>query len=406
MSTATNTATNAMSIRQRIAEAVPELITLRRELHAHPEMSFEEFRTSERIQKELTRLGIAFKAGLAGGTGVVAHLPASDGSTEGCIALRADIDALPITEATGTPYTSTNPGVMHACGHDGHTAMLLGAARVLGQTEHRPRPITFVFQPGEENGGGGEKMCTDGALLGDAGGGIGEPVTRIFGQHAWPSQDLGTITTKSGPLLASTDEFLITVRGQGGHAAWPQTCKDPVVAAAAVVMSLQTAVSRAIGPLDAGVCTIGRIEGGTVDNIIPDAVELEGTTRALLPEVRATLETTVKRIATSVAEAHGCTADIHWIDGYPVTRNDEALTAEAMRTLSGAFGEDRIAEVERPVMGGEDFSYYGRHVPACFFFLGTKPKGAAEPLALHTPTFDFNDDAIAMGVEALCTLAL
>lgn len=394
-----------------IDDALPELVAIRRDLHRRPELSFQEHDTSGRIADELTKLGIAFKAGLAGGTGIVAHLPATDGAQTDnarldCIALRADIDALPITEVTGLPYASERPGVMHACGHDGHTAMLLGAARVLSRVADRPRPVTFVFQPGEENGGGGEKMCADGALLGDPGGGIGAPVERIYGLHGWPSQALGTIRTRPGPLMASTDEFLITVRGKGGHAAWPHNCKDPVVAASAIVMGLQTAVSRGIGPLDAGVCTIGRIEGGTVDNIIPDAVELEGTTRALLPEVRATLEERVRVIAQGTARAHGCEADIDWTHGYPVTRNDEATTDRAIATLRSVFGGERVGIVDRPVMGGEDFSYYGKHVPACFFFLGTKPQDAGEPLALHTATFDFNDDAIAMGVEAFCTLAL
>ncbi|MGP1273079.1 MAG: M20 metallopeptidase family protein [Phycisphaerales bacterium] len=400
------TTTEPMNLRAAIEDAVPDLVEIRRDLHAHPELSFQERRTSGRVCEELDRLGIGYKAGLAGGTGVVAHLPATDGSKGDCVALRADMDALPITEASGKPYASTSPGVMHACGHDGHTAILLGAARVLSRATHRPRPVSFIFQPAEESGGGGEKMCEDGALLGEAAGGLGAPVARIYGLHGWPSLELGRIVTRPGPMMASTDEFLITVRGVGGHAAWPQQCKDPVVAAAAVVMSLQTVVSRNAGPLEAAVCTVGRIAGGTVDNIIPETVELEGTTRALLPEVRSRLEERVRAIATGVAQAHGCTAEIRWNHGYPVTRNDPALADRALGTLRRVFGAERVGVVDQPVMGGEDFSYYGQHVPACFFFLGTRPAEADRPMQLHTSSFDFNDDAIAMGVETFCTLAL
>lgn len=400
------TMTTTPSLRDVISGETDAITAIRRDLHAHPELMFEESRTSKVVLDELRRLGIECKGGYARGTGVVGYLPATVETGAKAVALRADMDALPIVEKTGAAHASTNPGVMHACGHDGHTAMLLGVARVLSQTEHRPRPVTFVFQPAEEGGGGGAMMCDEGALKGEAGGGLGVPVGEIYGLHGWPGMELGTVATRPGPMMASTDEFLITVKGKGGHAAWPHECRDPVVAASAIVMALQTVVSRSTGPLEAGVCTVGRITGGTVDNIIPEEVELEGTTRALLPEVRERFEKRVREIADLTARAHGCAAHIDWRVGYPVTRNDEALAAKAMEIARGALGGERVMLAEQPVMGGEDFSYYGHHVPACFFFMGLRPRGADHYPELHTPQFDFNDDAIATGVELLSTLAL
>jgi amidohydrolase len=399
------TLTSPAGLRSLIEPHLGDLAAIRHDLHAHPELSYQEHRTSAAVCAELTRLGIEHRAGLAGGTGVVAHLPASGGGDAPAVGLRADMDALPITEETGRSYASVTPGVMHACGHDGHTAMLLGAARVLRDVE-RPRGVTLLFQPAEENGGGGERMCRDGVLAGAAGGWLGPRVGSVYGLHGWPTLPLGVLATRPGPMMASTDEFLITVRGVGGHAALPHLCRDPVVAASAVVLSLQTAVSRACGPLEAAVCTVGRIAGGTVDNIIPETVELEGTTRALTAEVRERLEERVKSIARFTAEAHGCEAEIRWNVGYPVTRNDEALTAQAQRLLRAVLGSDRVIDLDRPVMGGEDFSYYGRHAATCFFFLGLRPSDTASWPGLHTPRFDFNDGAIPVGVEALCALAL
>jgi amidohydrolase len=401
-------------LRSMIASMHGALTAFRHDLHAHPELSFAEHRTSRRVAEELARLGIEHRTGLAGGTGVLGYLPATEPATDSgsgpAVALRADMDALPITEATGRPYASTTPGVMHACGHDGHTAMLLGAAGVLSQLEHRPHPVLLLFQPAEESGGGAEHMVRDGVLSGRV---LGPAADRVFGLHGWPTLPLGVLATRPGPMLASTDEFLITIKGVGGHAAMPHLCKDPIVAASAVVMALQTVVSRNCGPLEQAVCTVGRFTGGTVDNIIPEAVELEGTTRALLPEVRERLERRVKEIARFTAEAHGCEADIRWNRGYPVTRNDESLTAQTVGALREVMGQERVIIAEHPVMGGEDFSYYGTHARACFLFLGLRPGSPSSSQSvseswpgLHTPRFDFHDAAIPVGVEALCTLAL
>ncbi len=398
---------NAASVKDCIATELPELIEIRHDLHKHPELMWQEERTSAVVQKELSKLGIEFKAGLAGGTGVVGYLPATSGDKDApSVALRADMDALPITEETGLPYSSTRDGLMHACGHDGHTTILLGAARVLAKTENRPNPVTLVFQPAEEGGGGGQRFCKEGMLEGGLGGGVGNRVGRIYGLHGWPNEKVGTVKTRPGPLMASTDEFLITVRGKGGHAAWPHLANDPVVAASAIVMSLQTLVSRNTSPVDSAICTIGRIQGGTVDNVIPEAVELEGTTRALTPEMRKLAEERVREISAHVAHAHGCTIDIHWNVGYPVVKNDPKMVDGFIPLASEVLGEQNVFHAETPVMGGEDFAYYAEHVPACFYFLGLRPEGADHFPELHTPRFDFNDDAIAVGVEMMSRLAL
>jgi hippurate hydrolase len=338
---------------------------------------------------------------------VVAHLPATGAGGQQAVALRADIDALPIEEQTGKPYTSKNPGCMHACGHDGHTTILLGAARALAQVE-RPRPVTLLFQPAEENGAGAAAMCEDGALGGEAAGGLGPPVEKIFGLHGWPTLPVGHVATRPGPLLACTDEFQITVRGVGGHAAYPHLARDPIVAAAHVVTGLQTIASRAVSPVQAVVCTVARIGGGTASNIIPRAVELEGTVRALTDETRALARQRLYEIAEGTAQAHGCEAIVQWHEGYPVTRNDEALTERFFEIARSALGAERVALTPTPTMGGEDFSYYGQRVAACFFLLGVVAEGCDPALApqLHQPDYDFNDDAIATGVELMCRLAL
>jgi len=387
---------------------LPELVAIRRDLHQHPELMFEETRTSGVVTRELAALGIEFRSGLARGTGVVAHLPATSADAGDAVALRADMDALPILEATDRAYASKTPGTMHACGHDGHVTMLLGAARVLSEVECRPNPVTFVFQPAEEGGAGGRHMCDDGVLLGADGGGIGPKVGRIFGIHGWPMIPIGVVSTRPGPLLAATDEFFITIRGVGGHAAYPHLANDPIVAASSVVTALQTIASRAASPLDSVVCTVGKIAGGSATNVIPQTVELAGTIRTLRSETRRMARDRLFTIAESAAAAHGCRAEVDFQEGYPVTRNDDALTAHFFSVAHEALGADRVELMPEPSMGGEDFSYYGQHVPACFFLLGLLPRGedpSKMPL-LHQPEFDFNDDAISTGVEMFCRLAL
>ncbi|MGD9690325.1 MAG: M20 family metallopeptidase [Phycisphaerales bacterium] len=387
-----------------------ELRAVRHDLHAHPELAYQERRTSGVVRRELDRLGIAYAADLAGGTGVVAHLPATGegaagakaGAARKAVALRADMDALPIQEQTGLAYRSTTPGVMHACGHDGHTAMLLGAARVLARLP-RPRGVTLLFQPAEEGGAGAAKLCEAGALDGTL---IGPPVERVFGLHGWPDMTLGHVGTKPGPLLASTDEIRCTIRGVQSHAAYPHYSRDTIVAAAHCITAVQTVVSRNVGPLESVVVSIGRIEGGTANNILPEAVTFTGTIRALTPRTRELAKTRVREVIEGTAAALGCTAELELNDGYPVTFNDPALTARWFDVARAALGGERVESVPTPVMGGEDFSFYAQRVPGVFFCLGLRPAGRATYPTLHQPDFDFNDDAMPVGIEMLCRLAL
>jgi len=387
---------------------MPALVEIRHGLHRRPELQYQERETSRAICEELDRLGVEYKAGLAGGTGVVAHLPGTEGGAERSVGLRADMDALPIEERTGKPYASASPGVMHACGHDGHVTILLGAARVLSRAEGRPNPVTFVFQPAEEGGAGGERMCDDGALLGEAGGGIGPPVARMFGLHGWPQLPLGVVSTRPGPLLAATDDFDVEIVGTQAHAAYPHLGRDPIVAASQVVGAVQSISSRMVGPVDSVIVTVGAMQGGTATNVIPERVRLMGTVRTLHDATRARAREEFQRIVSRTAEAFGCRAEIDYQTGYPVTYNDPELAEHVLSTAQEAFGEDRAITTPEPSMGGEDFSFYGRHVPSCFYLIGLCPAGT-EPQTvpqLHQPEFDFNDEAIPVGVEMMCRLGL
>ncbi|MEN0020722.1 MAG: amidohydrolase [Planctomycetota bacterium] len=397
------------NIARRAHKEAASLTAFRRELHANPELGFDLPNTSAAVQRELAAIGVEHRAGFAEGHGIVAHIPATaGGDASGAIALRADMDALPIEEQTGRAWASKTPGKMHACGHDGHTAILVGTARVLASLDERPNPVTLIFQPAEEGGGGGEVMCDDGALAGEAGGGLGPKVERIFGLHGWPDQPLGTLASKTGPVLAATDDFELTVVGEPGHAAMPHKARDPIVAASAIVAALQTLASRVADPVDPIVCTVGSIHGGFANNVIPAEVKLVGTVRTLSADARTRAASAFRRIVESTAGAHGCDVKIDWHEGYPVTVNNDAATAKFFDVVRGRFGDDIVRTVPAPFMGGEDFSYYGHHAEACFYMLGLLPEGEdpATTPKLHQPTFDFNDDAIATGVEAMCALAL
>lgn len=379
------------------------LSAIRHDIHAHPELGYEEHRTSEIVQRELAALGIEFKAGLARGTGVLGWLPATHPSGAETVALRADMDALPILENTGLPYASTHPGKMHACGHDGHTTVLLGTAARLAKMRNRRNNVLFLFQPAEEGGGGGNEMVKDGALEGRV---IGQPANRIFGLHGTNSLDIGQAMTRPGAMMASADSFIIRVRGKGGHAAMPHTGIDPILIAAHIVTALQSIASRNINPVQSVVVTIGKITAGTANNIIPDTAEMLGTLRTLNEANRTTAMQKLPHLVRSVADAFGGSAELEFNQGYPVTANDPTLVDHLRETLVPVLGEGMIQSDMDQMMGAEDFSFYGRVVPACFYFIGVRPVGQATYPNLHAPEFNFSDEAIPVGVAAMTTLAL
>lgn len=392
----------AWTLTEAISRAVPTATELRHTLHRHPELGYQEVRTAELIRTRLGQLGLTYVGGLARGTGTVAYLPATEPGGS-CIALRADIDALPINEETGLPHASEIPGRMHACGHDGHTATLLATAEVLSQAPHRPHDVLFLFQPAEEGGAGGRAMVEDGVLDGRV---LGRPVDLIYGLHGWNADSVGTVVTRDGPLMAATDSLHIRVVGKGAHAAMPHTGADPVLASAHVITALQAVVSRHNDPVHGMVVTIANVHGGQADNVIPDAVELGGTLRTLTAADREMGRRRVTEIATGVAQAMGCVAEVDWREGYPVTHNEPRATARLRQILRIELGESAVMEKAEPVMGGEDFSFYGEVVPASFFFLGVRPPGETTYPNLHSPRFDFNDAAIPVGVRCFAALVL
>jgi len=381
-----------------IQSLLPDLIALRREIHADPEMGYEEVNTQRRILDRLGKLsGFKVRRDVAK-TGVVATL---GGEKKGpCVALRADMDCLPIQEETGKPYASRTSGKMHACGHDGHVACLFGAAAVLSRmADQLDGPVKFIFQPAEEGGAGGERMCKEGVL-------DDPPVRAIFALHGWPTLDVGTVGARIGPSLASTNPFEMTIHGAGSHAAYPHRGIDPIVIASHVVVALQTIVARCTDPLDSVVVTIGKFEAGTATNIIPPCAKLLGTIRNLSPHTRRRSMELVERIARHTAEAHGGRAEILIRDGYPALVNDEGATRYFLDTASKSLGGAAVDPAVPASLGGEDFAYYAEKVPASFWRLGVRPVGQAEYPGLHHPTYDFNDDAIATAVRVHCELAL
>ncbi len=393
-------------IASQATRLAPDLAGIRHELHMHPEIGFAEHRTSALVQRELEAAGIPFRAGLARGTGVVAHIASGAPAGTPAVALRADIDALPIEERTSLPYASRVPGMMHACGHDGHTAILIGAGRVLSglaRSGALKRDAILLFQPAEEGGGGGRLLVEEGCL---DGGIIGPPVDRVFGLHGWPWLPLGTAGIREGVFFAASDRFTITVRGRGTHAAWPHDGRDPVLAASAIVIALQQIAARDRDPAEPLVVTACTFHAGTATNVIPPVAQVGGTIRTVSERARSMVHTRMAEVVAGIAAAHGCTAECVIDDGFPMLRNDERACADARCSVASCGPRLSAVELAHPVMGGEDFSYYAQRVPSCFIALGIQPQGSAPMPVLHADTFDFNDAAIAPGVELMVHLAL
>lgn len=385
--------------------SLEQLIEFRHDLHAHPELGYEEMRTSGKVQEALVRFGIEHRAGLAGGTGILAYLPATvNVASAKCIALRADMDALPIFEQTGLPYASQNEGKMHACGHDGHTTILLGAAEALSRIAERPNHLLFMFQPAEEGGGGAAKMVADGVLDGRV---LGPKADFVFGLHGWDVDPVGYVSSKCGPMMASADRFKIIIHGKGCHAAQPNKGVDPIVIGSAVVSALQTIASRGVAGTEPIIVSVTQFHAGTAFNVIPGEAELAGTLRALSSATRDLGIRRVHEIVEGIAKTLGGSAEVQFSDGgYPATINDDEATERFFRVARKTLGEDKVRTTENPSMGAEDFSFYGEVAKASFFRLGLIPPGENYHEPLHSPKFNFNDDAIATGVQMMVALAL
>ncbi|HEY1725372.1 MAG TPA: M20 aminoacylase family protein [Steroidobacteraceae bacterium] len=377
-----------MNIDPLAASLSDEMRRWRRDLHAHPEIGFEEVRTARLVADKLRGWGLSVREGLAG-TGVVGTLSGRAGSPR-AIGLRADMDALPLQELNSFDYGSKNAGRMHACGHDGHTAMLLGAAQCLARSRNFAGTVQFIFQPAEEGRGGAERMVNEGLFE-------QFPCDAVYGLHNWPAMNAGTLGVRVGPMLASMDQIEIQVVGRGGHGALPQHAIDPVVTAAHIVTALQTLVSRSTSPTEAAVVSITCIEGGTAHNIIPQSVQMRGTVRSFSPSVRHELEQGINRIAHSTAQAFGATAAVQYTRLAPAVINTAHETAQAIAAAGAVLGEERVVQDIEPTMGSEDFSYMLDGRPGAYVFLG---QGSPEHSCnIHSPHYDFNDQLLPIGAS-------
>jgi len=373
-----------MPIVNRFADLAEEITAWRRDLHAHPELGYDTHRTSALVAERLTEFGCDEVVTGIGRTGVVGIIKGRGAGPS--IGLRADMDALPILEKTGAAYASTEAGKMHACGHDGHTAMLLGAAKYLAETRNFAGTVVLIFQPAEEGGGGAKAMLDDGLL-------DRFPVERVFGMHNWPGLPVGSFHICPGPLMASADHFAITVEGLGGHAARPHLGADPVVAGSAIVMGAQSIVGRNVDPLDAAVVSITQFHAGTADNIIPTSVGMRGTVRTLRAEVRDLVEERLGAMVAQVGAAYGVKAELHYERNYPVLVNHEDDATFAADVAAKVVGEANVERAVLPTMGGEDFAFMLQARPGAFIFAGVGEHVAN----LHNETYDFNDELIPYG---------
>ncbi|KPA21991.1 putative hydrolase YxeP [Shimia sp. SK013] len=375
-----------MPIRNRLAEMHSEITGWRRHLHENPELMFDVHETAAFVQARLKEFGVDEITPGIGRTGVVAVIKGKTDTKGRVIGLRADMDALPIHEATGLDYASTTDGKMHACGHDGHTSILLGAAQYLAETRNFDGTAVLIFQPAEEGGGGGREMCRDGMM--DRWG-----VHEVYGLHNAPGMPVGTFAIRPGALLASADEFEIVVTGKGGHAAEPQEAVDTTLVAAQILVSLQSIVARNVKPIERVVLTVGTLEtDSNASNVIAHRVRMKGTVRTLDNNNRALVEQRIRDVATHTALAFGATAEVTWEDGYPVTVNHEAETAFAVEAAQAVVGEANVEPNVEPIMPAEDFSFMLEERPGAYIFLGN-----GDSAQCHHPEYNFNDEAIPVG---------
>lgn len=378
-----------MPVINRVADLQPDIMAWRHDLHAHPELLYDVHRTAAFVAERLREFGcdeVATGLGRTGVVGVIKGRKPAAGDMK-VIGLRADMDALPIEEDTGLPYASKISGKMHACGHDGHTAMLLGAARYLAETRNFAGDAVVIFQPAEEGGAGAAAMIKDGLMDRFA-------IDQVYGMHNGPGLPVGAFALRPGPIMASTDHITLRIDGVGGHAAYPHKCVDPVLAGAQLVVALQSIVSRSVGPLDSAVISICEFNGGHARNVIPASVDLKGTVRSLKAEVRDLLEKRIREVVAGVAQTTGTTIDLNYERAYPVVVNHAAQTDLAARIAGEISGGGNVNTDMPPIMGAEDFAYMLEARPGAFIFLGN-----GDSAGLHHPAYNFNDDAIVYGTS-------
>ncbi|WP_227814652.1 M20 aminoacylase family protein [Nitrogeniibacter aestuarii] len=375
-----------MKLIDAVMDQHADLTAVRRDIHQHPELAFEEHRTAELVAKRLEAAGIETHRGI-GRTGVVGVI--RNGNSKRSIGLRADMDALPMQERNEFAHHSRHEGRMHACGHDGHTTMLLGAAEYLARHRDFDGTVVFIFQPAEEGDGGGREMIEDGIF-------VRFPMQQVFGMHNWPGLPAGTFAVHAGPVMASADRFDVEISGHGAHAAMPHLGVDPVPAAAAMIQALQTVVSRVVDPLDAAVVSVTKMQAGEAYNVIPDRARLTGTVRAFSPDVQARVETTMQRICQGIGAAHGVNVNFQFHRGYPATINtapEAAICADVARSV---VGDAAVLTDQKPSMGAEDFAYFLQERPGAYVWIGNGPGEGG--CMLHNPRYDFNDAVIPTGV--------
>ncbi|MBB3411901.1 hippurate hydrolase [Rhizobium sp. BK316] len=381
-----------MPILNRAAELQDEVAEWRRHIHARPELLFAVENTAAFVAEKLKEFGVDEIVTGIGRTGVVGLIKGK-GEGSRTVGLRADMDALPLTEITGKPWASKTPGKMHACGHDGHTAMLLGAAKYLAETRNFNGNVAVIFQPAEEGGGGGNLMVKDGMMERFG-------IEEVYGMHNLPGLPVGQFATRKGPIMAATDEFTVTIKGRGGHAAQPHRTIDPIATGAQIVTNLQMIASRSVDPLRSVVVSVTKFNAGFAHNVIPNDATIAGTIRTLDEDVRAQAEARLRQVVEGICAAHGAEADINFHRNYPVTFNHADETEHAVAVASDIAGEANVNSEVDPMMGGEDFSYMLNARPGAFIFIGN-----GDTAGLHNPAYDFNDEAIAHGISYWVRLA-